>query len=135
MYVNIISDVVFFINIYTFAVILVNLQHMINSEKSKQGLIYRMFRAYVRFVHDTFFYKHVYRIGTENIPSDGTPVLIASNHQNCLCDPLGVLFTFKDRKPSFLVRADVFSVHPLVSRILRKMGLLPAYRLSFDGEE
>ncbi len=107
---------------------------MVNGKKSSQGLIYRMFRAYVRFVHDTFFYKHVYRIGTENIPSNGTPVLIASNHQNCLCDPLGVLFTFKDRKPSFLVRADVFSIHSVISKILYKMGLLPAYRLSFDGE-
>jgi 1-acyl-sn-glycerol-3-phosphate acyltransferase len=107
---------------------------MINGEKSRQGLIYRMFRAYVRFVHDTFFYKHVYRLGTGNIPSDGVPVLIVSNHQNCLCDPLGVLFAFKDRKLGFLVRADVFSVHSLVSKILRKMGLLPAYRLNFDGE-
>ena len=71
----------------------------------------------------------------ENIPSDGTPVLIASNHQNCLCDPLGVIVAFKDRKPNALARADVFATHPLVNKILRKMGLLPAYRLSFDGEE
>jgi 1-acyl-sn-glycerol-3-phosphate acyltransferase len=107
---------------------------MMNGRKSKQGLIYRMFRVYVRFIHDIFFYRHIYQINTENIPSDGTPVLIASNHQNCLCDPLGVLFTFRDRKPSFLVRADVFAVHPLIDRMLRKMGLLPAYRLDFDGE-
>ena len=71
----------------------------------------------------------------ENIPSDGTPVLIASNHQNCLCDPLGVIVAFKDRKPNVLARADVFATHPLVNKILHKMGLLPAYRLSFDGEE
>jgi 1-acyl-sn-glycerol-3-phosphate acyltransferase len=107
---------------------------MMDSGKSRRGLIYRMFRAYVHFFHDMFFYRHVYRIGTENIPSDGTPLLIASNHQNCLCDPLGVLFAFKDRKLSFIVRADVFSVHPLISKILRKMGLLPAYRLNFEGE-
>ena len=71
----------------------------------------------------------------ENIPEDGTPVLIASNHQNCLCDPLGVIVAFKDRKPNVLARADVFATHPLVNSLLRKMGLLPAYRLSFDGEE
>ena len=71
----------------------------------------------------------------ENIPEDGTPVLIASNHQNCLCDPVGVVVAFKDRKPNALARADVFATHPLVNKILRKMGLLPAYRLSFDGEE
>ena len=104
-------------------------------EKSRQGLIYRAFRAYLRFIHDRFFYKNVYRIDTENIPSDGTPVLVVSNHQNCLCDPLGVVVAFKDRKPSILARADVFAIRPLVSKILRKMGLLPAYRLTFDGEE
>ena len=104
-------------------------------EKSKQGVVYRVFRAYLRFVHDRFFYRKCHRINMENIPSDGTPMLIASNHQNCLCDPVGVIVAFKDRKPNVLARADVFATHPLVNKILRKMGLLPAYRLSFDGEE
>ena len=103
--------------------------------KSRQGIIYRVFRAYLRFMHDRLFYRKSYRLGTENIPQDGTPVLIASNHQNCLCDPVGVIVAFKDRKPSVLARADVFSVNPLVNNLLRKMGLLPAYRLTFDGEE
>ena len=104
-------------------------------KKSRQGIVYRVFRAYLRFVHDWFFYRKSYRLDTENIPQDGTPVLIASNHQNCLCDPVGVIVAFKDRKPSVLARADVFSVHPQVNGLLRKMGLLPAYRLTFDGEE
>ena len=103
--------------------------------KRRQGFIYSVFRAYLRFVHDRFFYRRVYYKGKENIPADGTPVLIVSNHQNCLCDPLGVMFAFKDRKLGALVRADVFDKHPIVNRILRKMGLLPAYRLTFDGEE
>jgi 1-acyl-sn-glycerol-3-phosphate acyltransferase len=107
---------------------------MINGKKSRQGLIYLTFRAYVRFVHNTFLYRRIYHLGVENILSDGTPLLIASNHQNCLCDPLGILFVFNDRKPGFLVRADVFSLHPTINKILRKMGLYPAYRLSFDGE-
>ena len=108
---------------------------MVKRKKSRQGLLYRAFRAYLRFVHDRFFYRKSYRLNIENIPSDGTPVLIASNHQNCLCDPLGVIVAFKDRKPNALARADVFTIHPLVNKILRKMGLLPAYRLTFDGEE
>ncbi|MDR1524786.1 MAG: 1-acyl-sn-glycerol-3-phosphate acyltransferase [Tannerella sp.] len=70
-----------------------------------------------------------------NIPSDGTPILIVSNHQNCLNDPLGVILSFKDRKPNAIVRADVFAVHPMIDKVLRKMGLLPAYRLNFEGEE
>ena len=108
---------------------------MMKKEKSRQGLVYRTFRAYLRFVHDRFFYRKVYSVDKENIPSDGTPVLVVSNHQNCLCDPLGVVLAFRDRKPNVLVRADVFALHPLVNKILRKMGLLPAYRLTFDGEE
>lgn len=108
---------------------------MLKEGKSRQGLIYCTFRAYLRFVHDRFFYRKVYRINQENIPSDGTPVLVVSNHQNCLCDPLGVLLAFKDRKPSVLVRADVFAIHPIITKVLHKMGLLPAYRLNFDGKE
>jgi 1-acyl-sn-glycerol-3-phosphate acyltransferase len=104
-------------------------------EKSRQGLIYRSFRAYLRLVHDHFFYRKVHCTGRENIPPDGVPVLIVSNHQNCLNDPLGVLFTFKDRKLNVLVRADVFAVHPVIDILLRRMGLLPAYRLNFEGEE
>jgi 1-acyl-sn-glycerol-3-phosphate acyltransferase len=57
-----------------------------------------------------------------------------SNHQNCLLDPLGVLLAFNDRKPSVLARADVFSVHRWVDKLLRNLGLLPAFRLHFDGE-
>jgi len=125
----------FFVKNYTFAVILVKNLVIVKKGKSRQGIIYRVFRAYLRFVHDKLFYRKSYRLNTCNIPKDGTPVLIASNHQNCLCDPVGVIVSFKDRKPSALARADVFSVHPLIGGILRKMGLLPAYRLTFDGEE
>lgn len=108
---------------------------MVRKEKGSQGLIYRSFRAYLRLVHEHFFYRKVYCTGKENIPPDGVPVLIVSNHQNCLNDPLGVLFTFRDRKLNVLTRADVFAVHPVIGILLRKMGLLPAYRLNFEGEE
>jgi len=100
----------------------------------KQGLLYRMFSCYVRFLHNKLLYRKLYYIGTENIPPRGTPVLIVSNHQNCLCDALGVRFTFTDRKPQFIVRADIFAYHPLIEKFLRGLGLLPAYRLNFDGE-
>jgi len=100
----------------------------------RQGLIYRAFRGYVRFVNDRLFYRKAYYLDTENIPPCGTPTLIVSNHQNCLNDALGIALSFNDRKPQFIVRADVFNVHPLADRFLRRLGLLPAYRLNFDGE-
>ncbi|MDR0756787.1 MAG: 1-acyl-sn-glycerol-3-phosphate acyltransferase [Tannerella sp.] len=86
-------------------------------------------------MHDRLFYRRVHVIGAENIPPDGTPVVIVSNHQNCLSDPLGVILSFRDRKPNAIVRADVFAVHPMIDKMLRKLGLLPAYRLKFEGEE
>jgi len=106
-----------------------------NDAAGRQGLLYRAFRAYVRLLHDRLLYRHVYRIAPENIPPPGTPTLIVSNHQNCLNDALAVALGFHDRKPHFVVRADVFAFHPLANRFLRKLGLLPAYRLKFEGEE
>jgi 1-acyl-sn-glycerol-3-phosphate acyltransferase len=72
-------------------------------------------------------------VNLENIPADGTPLMIVSNHQNCLNDPLGILFALKDRKANFLARADVFK-HPVANKFLRFIGLLPAFRMNFEGE-
>lgn len=101
----------------------------------KPGIVYRLFRSYLRFMHDKVYYKRTYHVNTEAIPEDGTPLLIVSNHQNCLNDPLGVVVSFRDRKPNFITRADVFALHPLANKFLRAIGLLPAFRLNYDGAE
>lgn len=98
------------------------------------GNVYRIFKVYLRFLHDRIYYKKTYSINCEVIPTDGTPLLIVSNHQNCLNDPLGILFSFRDRKPYFITRADVFAVSPVVDKFLRSIGLLPAFRLDYEGE-
>ena len=103
--------------------------------KGHQGLFYRALRMYMLYVHDRFLYKKIYRIHTENVPANGTPVLLVSNHQNCLCDPLTLVFTMRDRKINEFVRADVFKINPLITKILYYLGLNPAYRLDFDGKE
>lgn len=97
--------------------------------------VYRAFKAYLRFLHNNVYYKKTYIVNSENIPSDGTPLLIVSNHQNCLNDPLGILFTINDRKTNFITRADVFAISPIANKFLRSIGLLPAFRMSVDGEE
>ncbi|MDR1725329.1 MAG: 1-acyl-sn-glycerol-3-phosphate acyltransferase [Bacteroidales bacterium] len=97
------------------------------------GIGYRLFKAYVGFLHNYLLYRHFHVVNPENVPKEGTPLLIVSNHQNCLNDPLGVVFSFKDRKPNFIARADVFLIHPLANKFLRYLGLLPAFRLSFEG--
>jgi 1-acyl-sn-glycerol-3-phosphate acyltransferase len=48
-------------------------------------------------------------------------------------DPLAILFSI-DRHAKFLTRASVFN-NPTIAKLLRTIGLLPAYRLSFDGIE
>lgn len=105
-----------------------------NKKVQKGGIAYNIFKCYLRFLHDKIFYRKTYKINAENIPSNTTPTIIVSNHQNCLNDPLGVLFTFRDRKPNFITRADVFALHPIANKFLRSIGLLPAFRLDFEGE-
>lgn len=105
-----------------------------NKKAQKGGITYNVFKCYLRFLHDKIFYRKTYKINTDNIPSNTTPTIIVSNHQNCLNDPLGVLFTFRDRKPNFITRADVFALHPIANKFLRSIGLLPAFRLDFEGE-
>lgn len=103
--------------------------------KDRQGMFYRTFRAYELYLHNCFYYKKIHCAGKQNIPPDGTPVLFVSNHQNCLCDPLAVVFTVRDRKTNFFVRADIFSIHPWITRIFGALAMSPAFRLDFDGKE
>lgn len=105
-----------------------------SQKNNKPGLIYSIFKSYLRFTHNKVYYQKTYSINYENIPADGTPVIVVSNHQNCLNDPLGVLFTIRDRKPHFITRADVFAIHPIANKFLRSIGLLPAFRLDYEGE-
>jgi 1-acyl-sn-glycerol-3-phosphate acyltransferase len=61
--------------------------------------------------------------------------MIVSNHANTGCDALGLLFSIrnrKDRKTKTVIRADVFYM-PVINVIARWIGLIPAYRMMFDG--
>lgn len=102
--------------------------------RGKPNIAYKLLKAYIGLFHNKFYYKRVYWLQTENIPQD-VPLMVVSNHQNGLNDPLGVIFSMKRRKKRkvrFIARADVFM--PAVKGVLSWLGILPAYRNDHQGE-
>lgn len=104
-------------------------------DKEKVTFGYRLTKAYFRFSTDGIFYRRRYTVDADNIPPEGTPVLVAMNHQNAFCDALCLLYAKDDRKMHFIARADAFNIHPLFTAFLNWAGVLPAFRLQYQGEE
>lgn len=102
--------------------------------KANVPALYSGFKSYVRFLTEKIYYRKVYYLNTENVPEDGTPLLIVSDHQNSLNDALGILMSIRDRVVHVIVRADVFALSPIADKFLRSIGLLPAFRLNWEGE-
>ena len=98
----------------------------------EHSLLVKAFRTYLQFVNSGLYFKKEHVIGLENVPVNGTPTVIVSNHQNCLNDPLCVCLQLTDRRMNFLARANVFN-NPIFNKALRAMGLLPAYRMGYEG--
>ena len=92
----------------------------------------KAFRVYLQYVNSGLYFRKEHILGLENVPVDGTPCVVVSNHQNCLNDPLCVCLTLTDRRMNFIARANVFK-NPIFNKALRAMGLLPAYRMSHEG--
>lgn len=72
------------------------------------------------------FFRRWHITGKEDFPKGKKPVIIVSNHQNALMDPL-LACVVAPRQLHFLTRADVFK-----SKVFRKvvfaMNMLPVYR-------
>lgn len=96
------------------------------------SLFLKAFRGYLQYVNSWLYFRKEHILGLENVPADGTPVVVVSNHQNCLNDPLCVCLKLTDRRMNFIARANVFN-NPIFNKALRAMGLLPAYRMSHEG--
>ena len=98
----------------------------------KRGWVATALQRYLTFVNYPIYFRNFYVVNRELMPEDGTPTVLVQNHQNCLIDPLGLVFIFSDRKPRFLSRASIFK-NPVLGKIFRNLGLLPTYRAKVDG--
>ena len=96
------------------------------------SLFLKVFRAYLQYVNSGLYFRKEHIIGLENVPANGTPIIVVSNHQNCLNDPLCVCLQLTDRRMNFIARGNIFA-NPIINKVLRAFGMLPAYRLGFEG--
>ncbi|MDR2286171.1 MAG: 1-acyl-sn-glycerol-3-phosphate acyltransferase [Prevotellaceae bacterium] len=99
----------------------------------RRGVIYRLFKQYVRLVHSVY-YRRVYFLGRENMP-ENAPLMVVSDHQNSLNDALALVFAINARdrrKIRAIARADAFDF-PVFGTIFRGLGIMPAFRLMYQG--
>lgn len=93
-----------------------------------RNLINDILRLLIKIALHGYFNKIIV-LGKENIPQ-GKPIILVSNHQNALLDPL-LLATQTSLNPYFLARASVFT-NPIVAKLLNYIRMLPVYRVR-DG--
>lgn len=100
-----------------------------STEVRKTGIYYRMLKQLVDFLFNNLMYKRVYYLNKKNIPPDGTPLVIVSNHQNGLVDAAAILLSFdsSNRKPHFFAPAKAFKLNKYISRLLHYLGVLPDF--------
>ncbi len=77
------------------------------------------------------FFKEISFSGYRNIPNN-KPIIFAANHNSAFMDAI-VVAVFIEPQIHFLTRSDVFNT-PFKNWILRKMNLIPIYRLQEGAE-
>ncbi|MDR1130707.1 MAG: 1-acyl-sn-glycerol-3-phosphate acyltransferase [Prevotellaceae bacterium] len=99
----------------------------------RRGLVYRIFKQYVRLAHSVY-YRRIHFLGKENMP-DNVPLMVISDHQNSLNDALALVLAINARgrrKIRAIARADAFEF-PVFGTIFRGIGIMPAFRLMYQG--
>lgn len=95
---------------------------------------YKLVKGYLRLVHETFFVRRRYTVGKENLPGKDEKYIIICNHQNTANDPLNIVFTLPlSYHVCALARANVFYVNAVFTRFLNWIGLVPAFRIGWEG--
>lgn len=103
-----------------------------NNKRAWKNIRYWLFFGYLEWMHNKILYRRTYFINGQNVPPIGVPVVIVSNHQNALNDPLAIEFAFRNRIVSIFARGDIFS-NRIVGAFLKSLYILPAYRMRTEG--
>lgn len=100
------------------------------------GRAYRLFKAYFKIINNHLLYRNIYILGKENIPEDGEPLIVVSNHQNNANDALGLILMFKNSQFPTISTSGVFlGKLPVLKSFFYGLGMLPAYRADYEGLE
>ncbi|MCH2198544.1 MAG: 1-acyl-sn-glycerol-3-phosphate acyltransferase [Flavobacteriales bacterium] len=91
----------------------------------KQSLLYGILKPFI-YIAARLLYRRWLVIGRQRFPLNGKPVVIVSNHQNALMDPLLCCLT-APRQVHFLTRADVFK-SALARPFVFALNMMPVYR-------
>lgn len=103
-------------------------------QKQKKRYAYRLFKRFVRLLLNHLMYRHHYYIGKENIPTDGTPFIIPANHQNTAIDPIAMVLVYPQPvHPYVLAMGGVFTWSEIINAIWDWVGMLPAFRMDYEG--
>lgn len=94
-------------------------------KKSKYSWPYAIFTPWV-WAGAKGYYRSIKVLGQENLPPEGTPTILVSNHQNGMMDPV-MLCLVHHKQLHFLTRADVFK-KPLAGKFFRAINMMPVYR-------
>lgn len=90
------------------------------------SLLYNGIKPLIRWGLHAFYSSIEYDDFVRHLPKEG-PVIIISNHQNALIDPI-LACVESPREIHYLARASAFK-NPVASAILKELNMLPVFRL------
>jgi len=89
------------------------------------SVLYALMKPFVNWAI-RLFYRNLHVRNSTRVCDADAPVLLISNHQNALMDPL-LCCIASPVQLNFLTRADVFK-NPLAKKVLLGLNMLPVYR-------
>ena len=100
--------------------------------KKRYGYI--LFKFYVRLFADHLLFRRHYIFGKENIPKEGEPFIVPANHQNTAIDPILMVLAYPQSvHPYVLAMGGVFTWSELINAFWDWVGMLPAFRMDYEG--